>query len=179
MEEPDSSTVPEHEDEPVTTTPSVSPKPPQQSIIETPLPAPAPLTLTPTPPVLAPSTAKDKESPKPTPSTSKEVVRPVPVSPPKRGEERKPIPITSKSPRRRSYSHLPGGRERLGLHSPPRVFRAAPQRPRQTRLALGRPDEVVDRPLDRAKSPLGEGEAQKVIEVVEKVSEIRLLATYR
>ena len=173
LEESDSSTVPEHEDEPATTTASVSPKSPQPSGIKTPLQAPGSLALTPTPLDLVPSIAKDKVSPNPAPSTS-ELVKPAPVSPPKRGEERKPTPITSKKEESKGEELLTPtwkkGETRPALPAP-RLSGRIPD-PRPT------PDEVVDRLLDRAKLPLGEGEVRKVVEVVEKVSKMRLLATY-
>jgi len=175
MGESDSSTVPEHEDEPATTTTSVSPRHPLPSVIKTPLQAPAPLSLTPTPLVLA----KDKVSPKPA-STSKEVMKPVPVSPPKRGEERKPTPVSSKKEEPKEEELLTPtwkkGETRPALPAP-RLSGGAPQttpNPSGPRLT---PDEVVDRLLDRAMSPLGEGEAQKVVEVAERVSETRLPVT--
>jgi len=183
MEDSDSSTVPEDEDEPATTTASVPPKPPQPSAIKTPLPTPVSLTLTPTPSVLAPSTAKDKISSKPAPSISKEVVKPVPVSPPKGGEERKPTPITSKKEEPKEEELLTPtwkkGKTRPELPAPCLSGIIPKTTPNLSGPRGPTPDEVVDRLLNRAKSPLGEVEARKVVEVVEKVSETRLLATYR
>jgi len=42
--------------------------------------------------------------------------------------------------------------------------------PRNASVPQPTPDEVVDRLLDRAKSPLEEGEVRKVVEALEKVS---------
>jgi len=41
------------------------------------------------------------------------------------------------------------------------------------------PDEVVDQLLIKVKSPLGEGEIQKVVEILEKVSRMHFLLTDR
>ena len=182
MEESDQSTDREHEDEPATTAASVLLKSPQPPVIKTPLPAPTPLTLTPIPSVLAPSTAKDKVLPRSNSTNSKEVVKSVPVSPPRLGEEHKQTPATSKKEGTKEDELLtPTWTKRENRPALPvpslsgGTLQTAPNPsgPRPT------PDEVIDRLLDRVKTPLGEGEARKVVEVAEKVSETRLLATYR
>lgn len=181
MEESDPPTAREHEDGPATAAASVPPKSLQPPIIKTPLPAPAPPTPTPIPSMLIPSTAKDKVPPKSDPVTSNDMVKPMPVSPPRLGKERKQTPATSKKEETKEEELLTPtwtkGKTRPALPAPNlsgSTLQTAPNPsgPRPT------PDEVVDRLLDRAKTPLGEGEARKVVEVAEKVSGTRLPSSH-
>ena len=175
MEDSDPPAVPENENEPTT-------KSSQQFVIE----SPAPFIPTPIPSFLAPSGAEDGSSPKPAPAASKDV-KPVPIPPPKRGEERKPAPATSKregtkeeEPLRPAWKKGDIGPAPPALH----LSGSIPQITPSTKLNTSAsprltPDEAVDRVLDRAKLPMEDVEVRKVIEVVEKVSGTRLLPMFR
>jgi len=183
MEDSDPAPVPEHENGPAATT-SGSSESSQSSVVETPLPAPTiPIRA---PPVLVPPTAKDKISPTSTPTTSKEVMKLMPANPPRRGEERKPAPGTSKKDETKEEDLLTPTWKRVEprpVPPAPRDLGNVPQTTLNAKLNVcgprPTPDQVVDRLLERAKSPLGEGEVRKVVEVVEKVSWACLLSAYR
>ena len=144
----------EHENESVIFTASVLLNHPQPPAIKIPVPVPVPLTPTTTPPVPILSTAEDETPPKTISATpSKEKIKPAPVShalasnlptPPCSNNVLQTTPSTKLS-----------------------VSGVQPQSTSGLRPAL---DEVVDRILVRAKSPLGEDEARKIVEALEKVS---------